>query len=75
MAIIVLSFLMFLPALFELKMSKDSGPRRILDDIVASSSIYSILLDIPVLDDDGVSDSRVYMELASVLAFLPKLEV
>ena len=66
---------MFFPTIFELKRSRDAGPRIIVENRL-SLQIISEVLKIETLDaDDEEPDSETITNLKKALAFLPSLEV
>jgi hypothetical protein len=70
--VVVFVLVMFLPALFELKNPKDSGPRKIVDDALdAVSQMKIVSLE---RDEETQVDQALVKKMASVLSVLPDLE-
>jgi len=75
LGISILVFLMFLPALFELKKRRDAGPRMILDDIPAIPQL-ELALKIPIsnIEEDVHFDYVAVLKTVSIITILPNLE-
>lgn len=73
-AIPMLILIMFLPALIELKMPKDSGPRIIPSE---NSEMIRIKYCIPFanMEDEQNFDTSLIETMSKIVAFLPSLEV
>ena len=70
--VVVFVLVMFLPALFELKNPKDSGPRKIMDDALdAVSQMKIVSLE---RGEEIQVDQALVKKMASVLSVLPDLE-
>jgi hypothetical protein len=70
--VVVFVLVMFLPALFELKNPKDSGPRKIMDDALdAVSQMKIVSLE---RGEETQVDQALVKKMASVLSVLPDLE-
>jgi hypothetical protein len=70
--VVVFVLVMFLPALFELKNPKDSGPRKIMDDALdAVSQMKIVSLE---RGEEIEVDQALVKKMASVLSVLPDLE-
>jgi hypothetical protein len=70
--VVVFILVMFLPALFELRNPKDSGPRKLLDeslDAVSQMKIASL-----ERGEETLADPALVKKVASVLSVLPDLE-
>jgi len=77
LAVLTFLIVMLMPALFELKKPKDSGPRIMLEDTLYSK-ILNASPNIPLLDVDDEKvelDQEIIKRMAKVLAVLPRLEV
>jgi len=62
--------IMLLPACLELKKPRDAGPRTIMNNIIAIPQLPTIMEDETI-----VLDQALRQKIASVIAFLPNLEV
>jgi hypothetical protein len=70
--VVVFVLVMFLPALFELKNPKDSGPRKIMDDALdAVSQMKIVSLE---RGEEIQVDQALVKKMASVLSVLQDLE-
>lgn len=70
--VVVFVLVMFLPALFELKNPKDSGPRKIMDEALdAVSQMKIVSLE---RGEEIQVDQALVKKMASVLSVLPDLE-
>lgn len=69
-------FLMFLPALLELKRSKDAGPRKIMDDIIAVQHFQlGQIVSLASIEEEKLGPDRVFIKkVVDIIAFLPNLE-
>jgi hypothetical protein len=67
-------FVMFLPALFELKKHRDAGPRLIMNDApVMQTKMRETVLIVNVEEEHGF-DQVLVKKMADVMAVLPNLE-
>ena len=67
-------FIMFLPALFELKKHKDAGPRLIMNDApVMQPKMRETVLIVNVEEEHGF-DQILARKMADVMAVLPNIE-
>ncbi|MDI6846567.1 MAG: hypothetical protein QMD23_00310 [Candidatus Bathyarchaeia archaeon] len=73
--VLIFIFIMFLPALLELKKPKDAGPRMILNDVAVLQQLQ-IVQKIPIanMEEDLRFDQTVVKKIANVIAMLPNLE-
>ncbi|MDH5460455.1 MAG: hypothetical protein OEY95_05640 [Candidatus Bathyarchaeota archaeon] len=73
--VLIFIFIMFLPALLELKKPKDAGPRMILNDVSVLQQLQ-IVQKIPIanMEEDLRFDQTVVKKIANVIAMLPNLE-
>ena len=62
--------IMLLPAFLELKKPRDAGPRTIMNNIIAIPQLPTIMEDEKI-----VLDQALRQKIASIIAFLPNLEV
>jgi len=70
--VVVFILVMFLPALFELRNPKDSGPRKILEEALDAVSQMKILsLE---KSEEILPDQTLVKKIANVLSVLPDLE-
>jgi len=67
-------FIMFLPALFELKKHKDAGPRLIMNDAPVMQTKMKAVLIVNVEEGFGF-DQMLVKKMADVMAILPNIEV
>jgi hypothetical protein len=67
-------FIMFLPALFELKKHKDAGPRLIMNDAPIMQTKMKAVLIVNVEEEYGF-DQMLVKKMADVMAVLPNIEV
>jgi len=67
-------FIMFLPALFELKKHKDAGPRLIMNDAPILQTKMKAVLIVNVEEEYGF-DQMLIKKMADVIAVLPNIEV
>ena len=67
-------FIMFLPALFELKKHKDAGPRLIMNDAPVMQTKMKAVLIVNVEEEYGF-DQMLVKKMADVMAVLPNIEV
>jgi hypothetical protein len=67
-------FIMFLPALFELKKHKDAGPRLIMNDAPAMQTKMKAVLIVNV-EEEYRFDKMLVKKMADVMAVLPNIEV
>lgn len=67
---------MFFPAILELKRSKDSGPRKIMDDIeiIPQLQLRQIISLASIEEEKLELNLRVIKKVAEAIAFLPNLE-
>jgi len=68
-------FIMFLPALLELKKPKDAGPRLIMKDVPIMRSKMREAILITNMEEEQKSDQTLIRKIADVIAVLPNLEV
>lgn len=66
-------FIMFLPALHELKKPRDAGPRLIMDDPVVTGP-QERMKTLTKMEDDARVDRNLAKKLADIIAVLPNLE-
>ena len=67
-------FIMFLPALLELKKHKDAGPRLIMNDApIMQTKMRETVLIVNVEEEHGF-DQVLAKKMADVMAVLPNLE-
>ena len=67
-------FIMFLPALLELKKHKDAGPRLIMNDApVMQPKMRETVLIVNVEEEHGF-DQMLGRKMADVMAVLPNIE-
>jgi hypothetical protein len=74
----ILIFIMFLPALVELKRPKDSGPRIIMDKIpeVKGQTTHIISLqNIFNVEEELRLDHSIVQKISKIIEVLPNLEV
>ena len=70
--VLVFILVLFLPALFELRNPKDSGPRKIMDEALdAVSQMNMVSLE---RGEEKQVDQALVKKVASVLSVLPDLE-
>jgi len=67
-------FIMFLPALFELKKHKDAGPRLIMNDAPIMQTKMKTVLIVNVEEEYGF-DQMLVKKIADIMAVLPNIEV
>jgi len=70
--VVVFILVMFLPALFELRNPKDSGPRKIMDG--ASEALSQMKISSLERGEETQVDRALVKKIASVLSVLPDLE-
>ncbi|MCJ7430985.1 hypothetical protein MUO83_07225 [Candidatus Bathyarchaeota archaeon] len=66
-------FIMFLPALLELKKPRDAGPRLIMDASVVTGS-QERMKTLTKMEDGAEIDRNLAKKLADIIAVLPNLE-
>jgi hypothetical protein len=66
-------FIMFLPALLELKKPRDAGPRLIMDTSLVTGS-QERMKTLTKMEDDARIDRNLAKKLADIIAVLPNLE-
>jgi len=71
----ILIFIMFLPALLELKKPKDRGPRMIMGSIPEVNMCIMHVIPITNIEDEQKFDSSLIQTMAKILEVLPTLEV
>jgi len=71
----VFIFIMFLPALLELKKPKDAGPRRIMDDAYTIQPKMVGTIVIVNLEEEHRFDQKLVEKIMNIIAVLPNLEV
>ena len=69
-----LILIMFLPALLELKKPKDSGPRKIMDDISEMQGQMGKIIPIVNIEEEQKFDVALVKKIATIIAALPSLE-
>jgi len=72
---ITLVFIMFLPAILELKKPKDAGPRIIMDDALEMRSQLGAAILIADIENGEKIDQALAEKIATIIAVLPSLEV
>lgn len=70
--VVIFILIMFLPAFLELRRPKDSGPRRIEENVAPSK--YQAPLASMERSEEHEADSAVIKKVASILSVLPNLE-
>jgi len=66
-------FIMFLPALLELRKPRDAGPRLIMNDPVVTRP-QERMKTLTKMEDDARIDRNLAKKLADIIAVLPNLE-
>ena len=67
-------FIMFLPALFELKKHKDAGPRLIMNDAPVMQTRMRKAVLIANVEEEDKFDQILVGKIASIMAVLPNIE-
>jgi hypothetical protein len=67
-------FIMFLPALFELKKQKDAGPRLIMNDAPVMQTRMRKTVQIVNVEEEHRFDQVLIKKMADVMAVLPNIE-
>jgi len=71
----ILIFIMFLPALLELKKPKDGGPRMIMDNIPEVHMHIIHIIPIANIEEEQKFDISLIQTIAKIIEVLPSLEV
>lgn len=71
----ILIFIMFLPALLELKKPKDGGPRMIMDNIPEVKMHAMYVIPIANIEEEQKFDSLLIQTIAKIIEVLPSFEV
>jgi len=74
LGILIPVFLLFLPALVELKKPRDSGPRIIEENMPDLLFRPTWLAGIVAIEEEQNLDSMFVMSLTKIIGFLPNLE-
>lgn len=69
-----LILIMFLPALLELKKPKDSGPRKIMEDVSEMQGQMGKIIPIVNIEEEQKFDVALVKKIATIIAALPSLE-
>jgi len=73
LGISVFVFIMFLPAMLELKRPRDAGPRRILGDTHGFLP-YSQIFTLEKAEEHISTDLGIMRKIMEIISFLPNLE-
>lgn len=74
-AIPILIFIMFLPAILEIKKPKDGGPRMIMDNIPQVKMPMTHAIRIADIEEKQKFDISLIQKIAKFIQVLPNLEV
>jgi hypothetical protein len=74
LGILIPVFLLFLPALIELKKPRDSGPRIIEENMPDFLFRPTWLTGIVAIEEEQKLDSMFVMSLTKIIGFLPNME-
>lgn len=74
LGILIPVFLLFLPALIELKKPRDNGPRIIEENMPDFQFQQTWLAGIVAIEEEQKLDSMFVLSLTKIIGFLPNLE-